>query len=79
MFLDSNVFRGVRSFKCLCSGFLCCVCGLYTPSSYLFFCYVNLWSVQALFLLGLVVVFYFPVAVLLLQPGWISSVLRHLS
>ena len=50
----------------MCSGSLCCICGLISLTSCLFFYGFNLWSVPGFILLSLVVVFNISIALVLL-------------
>jgi hypothetical protein len=67
------------NFKCVCSGSLYSVGGVFSLSSCLFL-WFNLWSVQALFLLILVVVLYVSIAVFLsLSVDFICSLVHILT
>ena len=37
-----HIISGVKNFKYMCSGLLCCVCGLISVSSWLFYCFLLL-------------------------------------
>jgi hypothetical protein len=73
MVFSTNGVSGIKNFKYVCSGFLCCVCGMISVSSWLFLWCLNCGLGEVLFL-SLVVNFSIAIFLLLLLDKVCSEV-----